>query len=42
MDHVIPLAKGGTHEPANVRCAHFLCNALKGDGAMGEQMLLFG
>lgn len=31
IDHVVPLARGGTHEPANVQAAHFLCNALKGD-----------
>ena len=27
LDHVIPLANGGTHEPANVRAAHRGCNA---------------
>lgn len=42
LDHVIPLAKGGTHEPANVRAAHFICNSTKGDRGGGEQMLLFG
>lgn len=31
IDHVIPLAKGGTHEPTNVQAAHFYCNAVKGD-----------
>jgi 5-methylcytosine-specific restriction endonuclease McrA len=31
IDHVVPLAKGGTHEPRNVQAAHFLCNALKRD-----------
>lgn len=31
IDHVVPLARGGTHEPANVRAAHFLCNARRGD-----------
>jgi 5-methylcytosine-specific restriction endonuclease McrA len=31
LDHVLALANGGTHEPANVQLAHFLCNALKGD-----------
>lgn len=30
IDHVIPLAAGGTHEPSNVQAAHFLCNSLKG------------
>lgn len=31
IDHIIPLARGGTHEPGNVQAAHFLCNSLKGD-----------
>lgn len=42
LDHIIPLAKGGTHEPANVQCAHFLCNSLKGDRGCDEQLLLIG
>lgn len=29
IDHVIPLANGGTHEPANCRTACFICNARK-------------
>lgn len=40
IDHVIPLADGGTHEPANCRTAHFICNSLKGARGGGEQMLL--
>lgn len=31
LDHVIPLARGGTHEPSNVQLAHFICNATKSD-----------
>lgn len=31
IDHVIPLAKGGTHQWSNVRLAHKICNSLKGD-----------
>ena len=44
LDHVIPLARGGTHEPSNVQAAHFLCNASKGDGYADapEQMALIG
>ncbi len=42
LDHVIPLAKGGTHEPANVQCAHFMCNCLKSDRGGGEQLMLIG
>jgi 5-methylcytosine-specific restriction endonuclease McrA len=31
IDHVIPLARGGTHEPANVQAAHWICNVRKRD-----------
>lgn len=31
LDHIVPLAKGGTHEPANVQLAHAVCNSRKGD-----------
>jgi len=31
IDHVIPLSKGGTHEPANVQAAHLSCNMIKGN-----------
>jgi 5-methylcytosine-specific restriction endonuclease McrA len=31
IDHVVPLARGGTHEPANVQLAHFHCNSIKSD-----------
>jgi hypothetical protein len=27
IDHIIPLSKGGTHEPRNVQLAHFICNS---------------
>lgn len=30
LDHVIPLAAGGTHEPNNVQLAHPTCNRRKG------------
>lgn len=30
LDHVIPLAAGGTHEPSNVQLAHRVCNSRKG------------
>lgn len=32
LDHVIALARGGTHESANVQLAHFYCNVIKSDG----------
>lgn len=31
LDHIIPLAKGGTHSPGNVQLAHRLCNSYKSD-----------
>jgi 5-methylcytosine-specific restriction endonuclease McrA len=31
LDHILPLARGGTHEPSNVATAHFICNAMKSD-----------
>ena len=30
-DHVIPLSKGGKHDPDNVRITHARCNSAKGD-----------
>ena len=30
IDHVIPLAKGGTHEYSNCKAAHRVCNSRKG------------
>ena len=38
MDHVIPLVAGGTHTHGNLRIAHKLCNALKGDRSVEEAM----
>jgi hypothetical protein len=42
MDHIIPLAVGGTHEMKNVQAAHFWCNANKSANAANDQLLLFG
>jgi hypothetical protein len=41
LDHVVPLAVGGSHTYANVQCAHFLCNSLKSAGG-GQQLAMFG
>lgn len=30
LDHIVPLAAGGTHEPNNVQLAHRACNRRKG------------
>lgn len=40
MDHVAPIAKGGMHTQENLRIAHRLCNALKGDRTISEARLL--
>lgn len=42
LDHLVPLALGGTHEPANVATAHFMCNSIKGDRLGGDQLALVG
>jgi 5-methylcytosine-specific restriction endonuclease McrA len=42
LDHIVPLADGGTHEPSNVQCAHFICNSRKGDRGASQQLMLFG
>lgn len=36
IDHIVPLAAGGRHEPANVQAAHFLCNSRKGAKGSGQ------
>lgn len=41
IDHILPLAAGGTHEPRNAQCAHFLCNSLKSDRGT-DQLRLIG
>lgn len=44
LDHIVPLACGGTHEMANVQLAHFICNSRKSAGVWGdgEQLRLVG
>lgn len=36
VDHIIPLAKGGTNALENLQCAHSWCNYVKGEVPMGE------
>lgn len=31
VDHILPRIKGGSDDPANLQCAHFLCNSAKGE-----------
>jgi 5-methylcytosine-specific restriction endonuclease McrA len=42
IDHVIPLAAGGSDLRVNVQLAHYLCNARKGAAGGGEQLALIG
>lgn len=43
LDHIVPLAVGGTHEPANCQLAHFLCNSRKAaTGPAADQLRLIG
>lgn len=39
LDHIRPLADGGTHTMENVQCAHLLCNSLKGASDGGQLRL---
>ena len=41
LDHIVPLAHGGTHTKANVQLAHLICNWQKSD-KLDVQPLLFG
>ena len=40
VDHVVPLSRGGFHEPLNCRTAHFRCNYMKREHGGGEQLIL--
>lgn len=40
LDHIIPLADGGTHEPVNCQTAHFICNSRKGDRGVDQLRLI--
>lgn len=42
MDHLIPISLGGDHTYANIQLAHRICNSIKGNRAVNEQLLLFG
>lgn len=38
IDHVIPIANGGTHTKDNLRIAHRICNSIKGDRSIEYAM----
>lgn len=40
LDHLIPISKGGSHEPANVSLAHYGCNSSRNDGRIAAQLWL--
>lgn len=40
IDHIIPVSKGGGHEPINVQLAHFICNSTRGDTGPAQLRLL--
>lgn len=41
-DHIVPLARGGTHERRNVQLAHHGCNSKKNARSAGSQLRMFG
>lgn len=41
IDHIIPAAAGGTHEPRNVQLAHLICNSKRREVGPA-QLILFG
>lgn len=40
IDHIVPIAKGGAHEPSNCQAAHFICNSFKSDRLEGVGVCL--
>lgn len=42
LDHIVPVAEHGDHDPANLQLAHFLCNSRKQHRGGGEQLMLIG
>lgn len=40
LDHIVPLALGGTHEPTNCQTACFGCNCRKSHVGVGDQLRL--
>lgn len=42
LDHVVPIAEGGSSDPANLRLAHLTCNARRRNIGGGEQLAMFG
>lgn len=41
LDHILPIARGGAHEPRNVQLVHLICNSRKKHTGI-DQLRLFG
>ena len=39
IDHIVPMSKGGNHEPDNCQTACFMCNSRKSDSSGGQLRL---
>jgi hypothetical protein len=39
LDHIIPMARGGSHTKSNAQCSHLICNSLKQDKGGGQLKL---
>lgn len=39
IDHIVPIARGGLHVPANVWLAHYRCNLVKHDSLPDPRMI---
>jgi 5-methylcytosine-specific restriction endonuclease McrA len=42
LDHIIPVSKGGTSDPANLRLTHLRCNLVRRNRGSWEQPMLIG
>lgn len=40
LDHIVPMARGGSHTEDNVQCACWACNVAKGAGSANDQLRL--
>lgn len=40
LDHIVPVSKGGGHEPINVQLAHWICNSRRRDVGPAQLRLL--
>jgi hypothetical protein len=42
LDHITPMALGGSHTYVNLQCAHLICNSRKSHHGTGDQLALIG